>query len=325
MKISAALSFVSILLLAACGRNAPVPANDAKPRILCTIGMLSDVVRRIGGDVVEVEGLLGEGVDPHMFKPSASDVKRIKAADAILYSGFYLEGKLQGTFENLRKQGKRVEAVSERLPKERLAQDGGDADHPDPHVWMDVALWRLVAGEVAAILSDWYPEHRAHFGARVAELDDELAALDGYVLRIMATVPAERRVLITAHDAFGYFGKRYGMDVLGIQGISTESEAGIRHLNDLVNRIVEDKIPAVFVESTVADKNVRALVEGAAAKGHAVKIGGTLFSDAMGAPGSYTGTYIGMIDHNATHIVRALGGEAPAGGMSGKLEAMPPP
>jgi manganese/zinc/iron transport system substrate-binding protein len=286
--------------------------------------MLTDLTRRIGGDALAVEGLLGEGVDPHLFKPSASDVKRIQSADAILYSGLYLEGKLQATFQNLRKQGKRVEAVSERLPKERLAKDGGNSDHPDPHVWMDVALWRLVATEVASILSDWYPDHRDHFRANAAALDAELAALDEYVLRIVATVPPGRRVLITAHDAFGYFGHRYGMEVLGIQGISTESEAGIRHLNDLVERIVSDKIPAVFVESTVADKNVRALIEGAAAKGHSVKIGGTLYSDAMGVPGTYTGTYVGMIDHNATHIVRALGGEAPAGGFAGKLESNTP-
>jgi len=309
------------LVLAACGGKKEAPSPEGgKARILCTVGMLTDITRRIGGDAVAVEGLLGEGVDPHMFKPSASDVKRLLAADAILYSGLYLEGKLQSTFESLRQQGKRVEAVSERLPASRLAEDGEGSEHPDPHVWMDVSLWRLVAGDIAGILGDWYPEHREHFAANAATLDAELAELDRYVGGILATVPEDRRVLITAHDAFGYFGQRYGIEVLGIQGISTESEAGIRRLNDLVQRIVRDRIPAVFVESTVADKNVRALIEGAKAQGHDVRIGGELFSDAMGAPGTYTGTYVGMIDHNATTLVRALGGQAPERGFAGKLD-----
>ncbi|MFV1994620.1 MAG: metal ABC transporter solute-binding protein, Zn/Mn family, partial [Verrucomicrobiales bacterium] len=191
--------------------------------------------------------------------------------------------------------------------------------HYDPHVWMDVSGWMLALEVVADALSDYDPANADFYSANAEALAGEMSRLDDYARRCIGSIPENQRVLVTAHDAFNYMARAYGLVVRGIQGISTESEAGVRDIEDLVSFLVEENIPAVFVESSVSDKNVRALVEGAAARGHRVRIGGELFSDAMGAAGTYEGTYVGMIDHNVTIITRALGGEAPAGGMAGKL------
>jgi manganese/zinc/iron transport system substrate-binding protein len=192
--------------------------------------------------------------------------------------------------------------------------------HYDPHVWMDVSAWMKAVEVVARSLGEFDPAHAADYTANAEALNKRLAELDAYARKVIGSIPREQRILVTAHDAFNYFGRKYGIEVRGIQGISTESEAGLQDINRLVDLIVAKKLPAVFVETSVSDKNVRSLVEGAASKGWTVRIGGSLFSDAMGAPGTYEGTYIGMIDHNVTTIARALGGEAPARGMSGGLQ-----
>lgn len=303
------------------------PVHAAEPpktpyRVTTTTGMITDVVREVAGPRAEVTGIIGEGVDPHLYKPTRSDVVKLMQADLVFYNGLHLEGKMTDTLEKIAHR-KPVIAVTQRLKQADLLTkaDGGGA--PDPHVWMDVRAWRDAVGVVADELAKFDPPGAATYRANAERLQAELAELDAYVRRVVGSIPERQRVLVTAHDAFSYFGRAYGIRVEGIQGLSTESEAGVRRINELVHMLVTQKIPAVFVETSVSEKNVRALVEGARAARHEVTIGGTLFSDAMGAPGTYEGTYIGMLDHNATTIARALGGDAPERGMNGKL-AEPP-
>jgi manganese/zinc/iron transport system substrate-binding protein len=236
----------------------------------------------------------------------------------VLANGLGLEAQLEDLLDALARE-KPVIRLAERLPVERLLAHPEFAGKFDPHIWMDVGLWRELVDVVRDELARLDPPDAAGYAERARVYRAELDALEDYVRGVLASVPAERRVLITAHDAFGYFGRAYGFEVRGIQGLSTESEAGLSEIEGLVRLIVERGIGAVFVESSVAERNVKALVEGAAARGRAVRIGGRLFSDAMGAPGTWEGTYVGMIDHNVTVIARALGGEAPPRGMAGRL------
>ncbi|MDX2080125.1 MAG: zinc ABC transporter substrate-binding protein [Terrimicrobiaceae bacterium] len=285
-------------------------------RVVATTGMVADMVRNVGGDRVEVTALIGEGVDPHLFKPTRDDVARLLKAQAIFANGLKLEGRLEDTFQKVAARGIPVHSVGQSIPADRLIAEG---NHPDPHIWMDPALWAECIAGVRDALVKVDPEGTATYGANATRYAAELAELDSYVRRVIASIPKEQRVLITAHDAFHYLSRATGLEVLGIQGISTESEAGVSDINRLVDEVVNRKIPAIFVETSVPDKNVRAVLEGAAARGFQMKMGGELFSDAMGPAGTYEGTYMGMIDHNATTIARALGGEAPPGGLHGRL------
>ena len=236
----------------------------------------------------------------------------------MLWHGLYLEAQMEEFLRRLARK-KTVVAVAEGLPKSLLIKHDDYEDKFDPHIWMNPDLWSHVVLSIRDALIKASPEGKASFQANAKKHLEELARLGNYTKRILASVPVESRVLLTAHDAFNYFGSAYGFEVIGIQGISTESEAGLKRIRDLVKTLVSRRIRAVFVESSVSDRNVRALIEGAAAKGHKVVIGGELFSDAMGEPGTYEGTYLGMIDHNTTIISRALGGQAPKKGMLGKL------
>ena len=287
--------------------------RPAEPyKIVCTVGMITDVVRNLAGDYAEVEGIIGEGIDPHLYKPTRGDVIKLSQADVVFYNGLLLEGKMTDVLVGIASKGKPVKAVTEAILVETdylLEKDDGSA-YTDPHVWMDVSGWLRAIPVVAETLAVYDPENAEAYHIKAAFYAKQLEALDTYAKEAMSTIPESQRVLVTAHDAFQYLGRAYGIEVRGIQGISTESEAGVRDLEDLVDFIVERQIPAVFVESSVADKNVRALVEGARAQGHAVIIGGSLFSDAMGQAGTYEGTYIGMIDSNVTTIANALGGHA---------------
>lgn len=296
--------------------NTNPPAQGRK--ITCTVGMITDIVKRIAGDKAVVKGIIGDGVDPHLYQVTRSDVIDLMDAEVVFYNGLMLEGKMTDTLIKVAKK-RTVEAVTESIDRSLLLSPAEFAGHYDPHVWMDPALWKRCSVHVAETLGTWDAANGDHFRANQAVLAAEMDALHVYAKKIIATIPARSRILITAHDAFNYFSRAFGLEVHGIQGISTDSEAGIADINRLVDLIVEREVKAVFVESSVSDKNVKALIEGAASKGHTVVIGGTLFSDAMGKPGTYEGTYIGMIDHNATTIARALGGEAPQTGMSGKL------
>lgn len=286
--------------------------------VVATVGMVADIVRQVAGDKANVENIMAEGVDPHLYKPTRDDVVLLSGADVVFYNGLLLEGKMTDIFVKIARSDKPVVPVTEMLDAEKYVLTDV-AQHYDPHVWMDVQGWMMATRAVAKALGE-YDSGNAEFYAQNAALYiKELEKLDAYAKQVIASIPQQQRVLVTAHDAFSYMGRAYGIEVRGIQGLSTESEAGVRDINDLVSFLVDRKIGAVFVETSVADKNVRALVEGAASKGHDVKIGGTLFSDAMGKPGTYEGTYIGMIDHNVTTIARALGGQAPEKGLNGKL------
>lgn len=290
-------------------------------KVVCTIGMITDVVRTIAGDRAKVEGIIGEGVDPHLYKPTRGDVVALSKADLVFYNGLLLEGKMTDVLVRVASSGKPVKAVTEAVLEDNgyLLEKDDDSGHTDPHVWMDVRGWMQAVTVVAEALSAFDPEHSAVYRANAERYLKKLEALDAYAKQSIASIPEAQRVLVTAHDAFNYLGRATGLTVRGIQGLSTESEAGVRDLEALIEFIIEQDIPAIFVETSVSDKNVRALVEGATAQGHSLRIGGELFSDAMGTPGTYEGTYIGMIDHNVTTITRALGGDAPEGGMQSKL------
>ncbi|HRD78052.1 MAG TPA: zinc ABC transporter substrate-binding protein [Hyphomicrobiaceae bacterium] len=300
------------------GSSVPANAQARKIGVVATTGMIADAARQVGGGEVEVTALMGPGVDPHAYRQTRSDIAAMTRADLVLWHGLYLEAQMEELLRDLGRRRK-VVAVAESLPKPVLRAHDAYKDRFDPHVWMSPELWAGVVAAVRDGLAAAAPDRRAAFDANAARHLTEIGELAAYAKRILATVPADRRVLITAHDAFNYFGAAYGFEVLGIQGISTESEAGLNRIRELVEIIVARRIGAIFVESSVSDRNVKALIEGSAARGHAVKIGGELFSDAMGEAGTYEGTYIGMIDHNVTTIARALGGEAPERGMGGRL------
>lgn len=319
-----------IVLVAGCegastSPNANTPASpgtnaSAGPlKIVTTCGMVTDIVRQVAGDVGTVDGLLGEGVDPHLYKPTRNDVKQLTGADVIFYSGLLLEGRMSDTFTQIARQGRPVYAVTESLDPEKLREPPEFEGHYDPHVWMDVALWSECVERVAKALAELRPPQADAIRTRTAAYRAELARLDDFARTTLATVPDEQRVLVTAHDAFGYFARAYGLSVRSVQGLTTESEAGTKDVADLVDFIVARKIGAIFVESTINPKTIQAVIEGAGQKKWKVVIGGELFSDAMGAPGTYEGTYIGMMDHNITTIARALGGTAPERGLNGKL------
>jgi manganese/zinc/iron transport system substrate-binding protein len=290
----------------------------AGARVVTTTGMIADAAGRIGGG--EVRALMGPGLDPHSYRQTRSDIAELARADLVLWHGLHLEAQMMDFLGELAART-RVVAVAESLPKDQLLGDPDYPDRFDPHVWMDPRLWSEVSRTVEAALAETSPAAAADIAARAEAFRQELAALHAYSEGVLASVPASARVLVTAHDAFGYFGRAYGFEVLGIQGISTESEAGLARIAELVDVLVDRGIRAVFVESSVSDRSIRALAEGAAARGHEVVVGGELYSDAMGPEGSYEGTYLGMIDHNVTTIARALGGTAPKRGMTGQLAA----
>ncbi len=297
----------------------PLRAQGASLSVVATTGMIADAARRVGGEHVEVKALMGPGVDPHSYRQTRTDIQAALRADLVLWHGLYLEAQMEEFLLKLGERGTAV-PVGEAVPRDQRIAHEDYANKFDPHVWMVPDLWTYVVNGVRDALSEAAPDRADMFASHATEYLEELDALGSYARDVLATVPQPARVLLTAHDAFGYFGAAYGFEVVGIQGISTESEAGLNRIRTLADMLVERGIGAVFVETSVSDRNIRALVEGAAAQGHKVKIGGELFSDAMGAPGTYTGTYIGMIDHNVSTIARALGGEVPQRGMQGKLE-----
>ncbi len=286
-------------ILPACQAAAEAP----KLRAVATVGMLTDAVRIIGGDRVEVTGLMGEGVDPHLYKVSPGDLRLLSTADIVFAVGLHLEGRMVDALEKLSKN-RSIVLVGQQLDHTLLRSDEGDSH--DPHIWFDVALWSkaLEAVEKGLIAADAAGADTYKTNAK--KYRDDLAALHEWVKQEIATIPKPQRVLVTAHDAFGYFSRAYDIEVLAIQGVSTDSEASLRDINALVDTLVARKIPAVFVESSVPRKAIDALREGAAARKHSVSVGGELFSDAMGKSGTDEGTYIGMVKHNVIAIVHAL-------------------
>ncbi len=297
-----------MLILTACGRVQERGQPDLSNRTIeavATTGMVGDIVQEVGGDRVRVTTLMGPGVDPHLYKASEGDVERLDRADIVFYSGLHLEAKLAEVFE---KMGSSIVTVpvTDLIPRSELHVVGSGQSTYDPHVWFDVSMWSDATESVRRTLVAVDPAHAAAYDARAEAYQSKLAALDEYVRARAQTVPAEKRVLITAHDAFGYFAAAYGFEVRGLQGVSTATEAGAGDVQELAKFIVARRIPAIFVESSVSPRTVRALQEAVRAQGYAVRIGGSLFSDAMGDPGTEEGTYIGMVRHNIDTIVNAL-------------------
>lgn len=295
----------------------PLAAQE-RLNVVATTGMVADTARAIGGELVEVRALMGPGVDPHGYRQTRSDIVAMARADLVLWNGLYLEAQLEDFLLDLA-ESTPVVAVAETVAQDLLLASDDYEGRFDPHIWMDPTLWAQAASAIRDALSAQYPDGEDQFAANTNTYLQQLDDLQSYSREVLGSVPEASRILLTSHDAFGYFGQAYGFEVIGIQGISTESEAGLRRISDLVDLLVARDIGAVFVETSVSDRNIRALIEGAAAQGHEVVIGGELFSDAMGEDGRYEGTYIGMIDHNVTTIARALGGTAPPDGLNGQL------
>ena len=289
-------------LLFSCRENKKSVTGE-KPYIVTTTGMIADIVENIAGDSAKVEAIMQPGVDPHLYKASQGDLKKIMDADYIFYNGLHLEGKMG---EILEKQAhvKPVIALGDSISRGKIISVSDNTY--DPHIWFDVQLWKEAAEITLKSLIRLNPENTVYYQQNADKYLKELDSLDHWVKAEISTIPENRRVLITAHDAFSYFGKAYGIEVRGLQGISTMSEIGLRDVTDLVNFIIKNDIPAVFVESSVSDKSLKAVVEGVNNKGKKLSIGGNLFSDAMGEKGTSEGTYTGMVKHNVNTIVTAL-------------------
>jgi manganese/zinc/iron transport system substrate-binding protein len=293
---------LGFLAAAGCGAGGAA-ATNGKPRVVCTTGMVADLVRGVVGDRADVVQLLGAGVDPHRYTITPGDERQLRQADFVVFSGLRLEGKMADALDGRR--GKQpIAAVADFIDQTRTMKEHDQAH--DPHVWFDVTLWGGAAPGLADALAKWRPADAEYFRANAAGYVAALTALDAEVRQRLSGVPPARRVLVTSHDAFRYFGKAYGWEVRGVQGISTEDEADLRQLNELVAFLVRRKIPAVFVESTVPPRNLQAVIDGCKAQGHAVAIGGELYSDALGEPGSGAETYPGMIRANAGKLAEAL-------------------
>ena len=273
--------------------------------MVTTTGIIADVAQRVAGEHARVEALMGPGVDPHLYKASESDVRRLSEAQLVLYNGLHLEGKMGDILEKMG-TSRPVIPVSGDIPEELLRQPPEFKGLHDPHVWFDVSLWMKTLGPIARELAKLDPEHAADYQANAAALEKELGELDAWVQAQIETIPEERRVLVTAHDAFGYFGRRYGMEVFGIQGISTLSEAGLKDMDRVVDLVVSREVPAIFIEASVPRRSIEAVQAAVRSRKHEVKIGGQLYSDSLGAAGTPEGTYAGMVRANVNTIVNAL-------------------
>ena len=291
--------------LAACAEGNATTARSGKVRVVATTGMVADLAKKVGGDLVEVEALMGPGIDPHLFKADLSDLARLKEADLILYNGLGLEGKMGDTFVMMARQGRQVVAITEDLPRDRLLEPEELEGHYDPHIWFDVALWAATLPTVAAALGRVDPANEEAYTQRANAFAAELRALDDEARKALATVPKQRRVLLTSHDAFRYFGRAYDLEVHGLQGISTVQDAGVKDIQDMAAMISERGIKAVFVETSVNPRAIEAVQQAVRSKGGAVEIGGELFSDAMGDHPPVD-TYIGMVRSNVETVVNAL-------------------
>ena len=273
--------------------------------VIATTGQIADAIKIISGGHLSVTALMGPGVDPHLYKATQSDLKKLDEAEVIFYNGLHLEGQMLDIFEQMSEE-KTVLAVAEKLDEKRLLAAEGDKTLHDPHVWFELDLWKEVVDGIGDTLVKEYPEFKEDFEANEAAYLKELDELKIYAQERIREVPDNQRILVTAHDAFNYFGASQGFDVRGLQGLSTDSEYGVKDVQEMVDFLVEKNIKAIFVESSVSDKAMNAVIEGAKRKGHDVVIGGQLFSDAMGAEGTEEGTYLGMYKHNVDTIVDAL-------------------
>lgn len=293
-----------IVVLAACS-NDDSQEDEGKIKATSTIGMIGDVVSNIGGDHIESISLMKPGIDPHVYKATQGDISKLDEADIIFYNGLHLEGQMIEIFEQMEKNKPTV-AVTKNVSTDVLLVGDGEATEYDPHLWFNVQYWIKTAEVIRDELIKLDEENKEDYEKNAEEYIAKMEELDRYVKDQIATIPQQNRVLVTAHDAFGYFGDAYGIEVMGLQGISTQSEVGSKDVSELRDFLVENKIKAVFVESSVPKNTIEAVIEGAKQMGHEVTIGGELFSDAMGDAGTEEGTYLGMVRHNVDTIVKAL-------------------
>jgi manganese/zinc/iron transport system substrate-binding protein len=307
MKSIAGLSIGAMLVIAiACGGGSDGPAQEGNIKVVATTNIVGDLVRTIGGPEIVLEVLMGPGIDPHLYKASAGDVRRMSSAQAIFYNGLHLEGKMSEILESVGERGSVTVAVAECVLERDLITSTDFSGLHDPHVWFDSGLWSQAAACVAETLAELDPEHAADFRERAEAYIDELATLDGWIREKVETLEPEQRILVTAHDAFGYFGRAYGFEVRGLLGVSTAAEAGTSDVQELADFIVEREIPAIFVETSVPPRYLQALQEAVSARGFAVEIGGSLYSDSLGDVGTPAGTYAGTVRANVEAIVTAL-------------------
>ena len=309
---------LAVIVLAGCQASGGASGAIAERQVnvVTTTSMVADLARQIGGDRVDVHGLMGPGVDPHLYRARESDVSQMVGADLILYNGLHLEGKMGDVMEQITSRGIDVQAVAESIPEDSLLSWSGAGGTHDPHVWMDVRLWKYAASAVADALSELDPTHADGYREREAAYQVRLDSLDITVRARIDSLDPDQRVLVSAHDAFAYFGRRYGMEVHALQGISTATEAGTADVRDLAAFVAERRIPALFVESSVSPRSIEAVLAAINARGFAAKIGGSLFSDALGDAKSGADTYETMILHNVNTMVEALGGGSVPGSPS---------
>ncbi len=301
---------VLAMSIAACTTRSAADGTSGKLRVVATTNLVGDLAATIGGSVVDVTSLMGPGVDPHLYKASEGDVRRMASAEAIFYGGLHLEGKMTEIFAQMKARGVATFAVTAGNPDSLYIESPNFGGNYDPHIWFDASLWQGAAKFVAKSLSDLVPQHAATIDSNLTSYLAELDLLDEYVRARTAELPASSRVVITSHDAFGYFGRAYGYEVRGLQGISTVTEAGAADVQALAEFVAQNRIPAMFVESSVPPRGIEAVREAVRARGFDVKIGGNLFSDALGAAGTPEGIYTGMFRHNVDTIVNALKGDA---------------
>ncbi|WP_151734057.1 metal ABC transporter solute-binding protein, Zn/Mn family [Paenibacillus tengchongensis] len=298
-----------MLLTTACaqgnGGNSAAGGGEGRIQVVTTIAQIAEPVSVIGGDKVQVDSLMGPGVDPHLYTATQGDIAKLSGADLILYSGLHLEGQMSEVFTEIGKTRPAV-AISEQIPEDQLLKDGEGAT--DPHVWFDIELWKQALAHATEELKKLSPENAEAFEDNKNAYFTELDTLNEASKSKLAEIPEARRTLITAHDAFGYFGRANGVEVVGLQGLSTEDEFGVSDIDDTIDLLLENGIPAVFVESSINPKSIEAVIEGAKSRGHEVVLGGELFSDAMGEAGTSEGTYLGMYKHNVDTIYEALSG-----------------
>ncbi|WP_107924425.1 metal ABC transporter solute-binding protein, Zn/Mn family [Lysinibacillus parviboronicapiens] len=293
------------LLLFGCNAQSAATEEEKEGVVVATTGQIADAIKEISGDHLTVSALMGPGVDPHLYKATQSDLTKLDKAEVIFYNGLHLEGQMLDIFEQMAKD-KTVLAVGEKLDEQHLLASDNDAMLHDPHIWFNIELWKQVVAAISDTLAEEYPAYKADFETNEAAYLKKLEELQTYAKDRVSEIPEDQRILVTAHDAFNYFGASQGFDVRGLQGLSTDSEYGVKDVQEMVDFLVENNIKAIFVESSVSDKAMNAVIEGAKQKGHNIVIGGELFSDAMGAEGTTEGTYIGMYHHNIDTIVDAL-------------------
>jgi manganese/zinc/iron transport system substrate-binding protein len=299
-----ALALVALTATAACASRGSA-GDDDRIRVVATIGMIADIAAQVGGERVHVQGLMGPGVDPHLYKARAGDVRKLAYADIVFFNGLHLEAAMSEVLEEMDEWAPTV-AVTDGIDRSLLHAPPEFKGNFDPHVWFDVTMWMSAVGEVRDALIELDPAGAADYLANAGKYLDELTQLDAWVRARVTELPRERRVLVTAHDAFGYFGRAYGFEVRGLQGISTASEAGTADVQRLAAEIADRRLPAVFVETSISRRTIEAVQAAVGARGFTVGIGGSLFSDAMGDAGTPEGTYIGMVRHNVNTIVTAL-------------------